>query len=314
MNKKHNILVTGCGGDIGQSIGKILKSHPMFGSVIGCDMSEQHPGKFIFERCLKIPAISSDKYQSTLEGFIKEFNIDIILPASEPELRYYTKNNICDNFLGVLLVSANIKAMEIGFDKLLTAKFLKEKGLPFPLTQVAGEVTQPELPVIMKSRSGSGSKSLFLIEDIHDFNFYRAKHPDYIIQEFIKNGDAEFTCGLFRDLKGNIRTISYKRKLIGGFSGFGEVVQNDEIDRLLLTIGEKLNLRGSINIQLRLSDRGPLVFEINPRFSSTVMFRHLMGFEDVLWSIQDRLGEEIADYSAPATGRKFYKGFSEYVD
>ena len=82
MKNKYNILVTGCGGDIGLSIGKILKSHPMFDRVIGCDMSEEHAGKFIFDETLTINACSSDNYLPMLEKIVKEQEIDIIVPMS----------------------------------------------------------------------------------------------------------------------------------------------------------------------------------------------------------------------------------------
>ena len=314
MSKKYSILVTGCGGDIGQSIGKILKSNSLFCSVIGCDANDQHAGKFIFDKCLKVPACRSDEYQPILGNIINEFCIDMILPASEPELRYWAEKNIDHDFLDKPLISANLKAMEIGFDKLLTANFLKAEGLPFPETQLAGKVKEPRLPLIMKDRNGSGGKSQYLIDNANDFDFYSKKFPDFIAQEFIENGENEYTCGLFRDSKGEIRTINYRRKLMGGFSGYGIVVHNDEIHQLLVNIAEKVNLRGAINIQLRLTRRGPIVFEINPRFSSTVMFRHMMGFEDVIWSIQDRLSLAISPYTIPYNGRQFYKGFKEYVD
>ena len=56
------------------------------------------------------------------------------------------------------------------------------------------------------------------------------------------------------------------------------------------------------------------LIEINPRFSSTVMFRHLMGFEDVIWSIQDTFGLPLSSYLHSEIGTQFYKGFQEYVD
>jgi carbamoyl-phosphate synthase large subunit len=100
---------------------------------------------------------------------------------------------------------------------------------------------------------------------------------------------------------------------MGGFSGFGVVIENMKINKLLFEIAQNLNLRGSINVQLRLTDSGPIVFEINPRFSSTVRFRHMMGFEDVIWSIKDILNIPLPEYKKPEQGTKFYKGFSEYV-
>jgi carbamoyl-phosphate synthase large subunit len=315
LNKKYKILVTGCGGDIGQSIGKILKSYPLFDLVVGCDMSDQHAGKFIFDKCFTIPPRSSNQYERSLKNIIQELRIDVILPIAEPELRFNSENDICDNFLGIPLISANLPALKIGFDKFLTAKFLRDEKLPFPATEIVSDVKEPALPLIIKSRKGSGSKSLYLITDRKDFDFYSKKFPDFIAQEFIDNGDEEYTCGLFRSNKGEIRSIIFRRKLMGGYSGFGTVVQNRNIDHLLINVAARMDLRGSINVQLRLTkDNTPIVFEINPRFSSTVLFRHLLGFEDVIWSIQDQLGLNISMYRPPQVGRNFYKGFSEYID
>ena len=79
-------------------------------------------------------------------------------------------------------------------------------------------------------------------------------------------------------------------------------------------IADKINLSGSINIQLRKKGERVAIFEINPRFSSTVKFRHMMGFEDVIWSIQDKLEMSIDTYHINHSINKFYKGFSEYVN
>ena len=59
------------------------------------------------------------------------------------------------------------------------------------------------------------------------------------------------------------------------------------------TIAKGLNLRGSMNIQMRLTTQGPRVFEINPRFSSTVLMRHRIGFSDVLWALDEAEGKEL---------------------
>ena len=51
------------------------------------------------------------------------------------------------------------------------------------------------------------------------------------------------------------------------------------------SLGRVLHFKGSLNVQFRLTDRGCVAFEINPRFSSTVYFRHCFGFKDVLWTL-----------------------------
>jgi carbamoyl-phosphate synthase large subunit len=312
--KKYNILVTGCGGDIGQSIGKILKESSLFDKVIGADISDEHAGLFLFDQLVNLPLCSSPDYFSRLEKILVEFGIDLLLPISEPELRMFTEQGVEKEIFEIPLICANLRSRKVGFDKLFTSYFLKETNLPFPETSVISTMSSGNFPMILKSRNGSGSKSIFIVSDPADFSFYKQKYPDFIVQELIANSPDEFTCGLFRANNGEIRTIIYKRKLVGGYSGYGEVVIDKSIEAVLTSIAQGLDLRGSINVQLKISTSGPCVFEINPRFSSTVKFRHMMGFEDLIWSIQDVLGIGLSEFKSPQQGKKFYKGFYEYTD
>jgi carbamoyl-phosphate synthase large subunit len=63
---------------------------------------------------------------------------------------------------------------------------------------------------------------------------------------------------------------------------------HDNFVEIGIKIAKKLELNGSINIQLRLHEGLPYIFEINPRFSSTVFIRSELGFNDVAWSLGDK--------------------------
>jgi carbamoyl-phosphate synthase large subunit len=79
-------------------------------------------------------------------------------------------------------------------------------------------------------------------------------------------------------------------------------------------VAKALQLRGSINIQLRLRDGYPYIFEINPRFSSTVVARHKLGFSDVLWSLQDQnLGLNTSYSENYLPGTKVYRELSQVI-
>jgi carbamoyl-phosphate synthase large subunit len=73
MKNKLRVLITGCGGDIGQSIGKILKSKPeLFSLVIGADLHKDHAGKFIFDECHTVPHCHADSYQLEVLNLIEK--------------------------------------------------------------------------------------------------------------------------------------------------------------------------------------------------------------------------------------------------
>lgn len=306
----NKVLVTGCGGDIGLAIGRILRDSKVVDSVIGCDIQPDHAGRVFFDECFVVEGAASPNYNDVLFRLVDKEKVDLVIPSSEPELRTLYANN----FFGrqELFLTANKKAMEIGFDKYRTAEFLQENELPHPWTQIAALGVPQEFPCILKSRTGCGSKDvrIFTEEDYNSTAFY---NEDDIFQELIGGDDAEYTCGLFRSSWGEIRSIILRRKLRGGLTGSGTVETNPVIERLLHTLAEALELQGSINVQLRLRAGVPYVFEINPRFSSTVRFRHKLGFLDVLWTMQDSSHSIIDSYREPAVGTHFYKIYEDII-
>lgn len=314
MNKKVNILVTGCGGDIGQSIGKILLESELISNIYGCDISDKNAARFIFPNFFLGLRFTDENYIPNLERFIADNDISLVIPIAEPELRFFSKSKLLEKLGNAQIITASALALEIGFDKLKTSQFLEEKGLPFPVTHDVADVEKVEkFPVILKSKTGSGSANVYKVNEDETFQMLKQNNPEFIVQEFLEGDNGEFTCGVFRSKDGIVRTMILKRELMGGFSGYGEVIENEEIDKILIGIADKLNLIGSINVQLRLTKKGPVVFEINPRFSSTVRFRDLFGFKDVIWSIEDKLGLPLSDYTSNSAGKKFYKGFNEYI-
>ncbi len=311
--KKINILVTGCGGDIGQSIGKILNELDFVDRLYGCDISDRNAARFIFENFFVGLPCSNPDYVLALERVVIEKGIDLVIPVSEPELRFFSKKGIFQiGSAELIMASENIR--EVGFDKLKTVEFLQDNQLPYPVSYLLENVDCVEnYPVIVKSKTGSGSTNVNIVHDIETLNFFKKKNSDLIVQEYLSADNGEFTCGVFRSSQGEIRTIIMRRELMGGFSGYGQVVQDPEVEEVLIRIAEAINLVGSVNAQLRITTKGPTVFEINPRFSSTVRFRDLLGFKDVLWSVEDKMNMPISEYTITPVGKQFFKGFSEYV-
>jgi carbamoyl-phosphate synthase large subunit len=307
-----NILVTGIGGDIGLGVGRILKSAQVASKIVGCDIHDDHPGSMIFDACEVVKKASGPEYFTSMKQVIKRHGIDLIIPTVEPEMRFFAQEGIFETLLGVPIIMANSKAVNTGFDKLQTAEFLRTSGLPYPWTLPVNTGPPPSLPCIIKDRFGAGSVDVCLVDKELVLSFMSSR-PSHIWQEYLAQDDDEFTCGIYRSACNDIRHIAFRRRLKGGVTQSGEVVNNQIINQLLVNVAEALELRGSINVQLRLCERGPVVFEINPRFSSTVVFRHLLGFQDLIWSLQEKSGEMLSTYNPPSEGTKIYRGSKEYI-
>jgi len=315
QQKKINILATGCGGDLGASVARICKSSEIFNRVIGCNNHDDHFSKYLYDDYHVVENFDSSNYKKQIHDIVISEDIDIIVPLSEIELRLIHGRRLGDEYGGIPYLSANLESLEIGLDKLLTAKMLEQAELPFPQTHIFSEMEgRLSYPFIIKSRRGYGSNTVYLVEDSAQHQIYVSDYPDFIAQEYLNVDDAEYTCGLFasKDSK-TTRSIVMHRNLYEGTTSYGSVESFPDVDYILRQIAMELNLSGAINVQLRITQKGPVVFEINPRFSSTVRFRHLMGFEDFIWSVQDALKLPISEYHPPLPGTKFYRDSNEII-
>ncbi len=295
MHKQATLLVTGVGGDIGQSILKCLKDVKPPLRLLGSDMDQFAAGQILVHKFfVSPPAIDKKKYINFLLGIIKREKIKYIIPSSEPEIlllncarSHFEKSN-------VFLFINKPHIIDTFFDKYATAEFLKRNKLPYPRTyrieDYSGEL---DFPLIFKPRFGYGSKGLTIVHDKEELDFLKKRRKDVVIQEIIGDIEEEYTICVFSDGR-DMHSIAFKRSL--GYGSLSKITKLSN-DVLLLDLAKKIahaiDLQGSINIQARRTAKGYIPFEINPRFSSTVYIRHYFGFRDVEWWINLHEGRQV---------------------
>jgi carbamoyl-phosphate synthase large subunit len=282
------VLITGIGGDIAQSIATILaESRPEF-KLIGTDISTRHAGYLLVDEVFIMPIATSEMYLDSIRTLINEQSVDIVIPTNEQELSVF----------GPLIyelgegrsITAGVKVLNIGLDKLKTNKFIVSLGVPVPWTVSVEENKPLKFPCIFKAQSGSGSKNIFKVNNQDEVSFLVEKYPHSIFQELLEPEDQEVTCAVYRAKDGRVAVLQLLRQLTEGTTSWAKVIDNKEVLKMCRKIAKEMELQGSMNIQLILTDSGPRIFEINPRFSSTVLMRHKLGFCDLLWSLDEVRG------------------------
>jgi|APSaa5957512535_1039671.scaffolds.fasta_scaffold21208_2 carbamoyl-phosphate synthase large subunit len=283
--KINNLLITAIGGDIAQSVTKIIKQNRPDIKIIGVDMNTRHAGMVFVDEFIQIPAANHLEYLPTLKELIKKFKVDILLPMSEIEI------SICadmDNQLeNSLILYCGKKGLDIGLDKLKTNQFLQSINAPYPWTEVVADAKYIKLPCILKPKTGSGSKGVYRVENQLDFDYFKQKYPNYIFQELLTPSTQEITCAIYRTKTGETHVLQMLRQLIGDATGWAVVINRPHINQLCIKIANELNIKGSINVQLINNEDGAYIFEINPRISSTVAMRNAIGFQDVIWMLDE---------------------------
>jgi carbamoyl-phosphate synthase large subunit len=281
-----NILITGAGGDIAQAMSRTIRSHFSDVKIIGCDISAQPFASANLDSFYLNLKVDDPLYLSRIEEICLKEEIDLIIPAPESEIEFFSRE---EKNLSTKVLLANRVAIEVGLDKLATSEFLLQLGDFAPLTFSQFQGSGLKLPVLVKPRRGHGSKNIFVCETLHEIEYHQQNLIPMVFQELLEPADKEVTCGVYATQEGEVLSIQLHRQLSGGRTSWARVMVNEEIAMLCEKIAHGLDLKGAINVQLILTDHGPKVFEINPRYSSTVEMRHKLGFRDLVWGIEESM-------------------------
>lgn len=304
-----NVLISGVGEGIGFGIGRVLKDWGIFNLLHGIDITPEHPGELLFDRIEIAPRADSEDYLEWVCSYISEHRIGLFIPSSEAEISVVANNLGLLSRLTKVLVNPQ-HLIDICLDKHKTLEFLGSNGLAVPDHGLVGIDAPNNYPVIVKPRKGQGSKGIkraFSSSELDDAG------ADLVWQSLLLPDEQEYTCAVYVDAEKNVETFQLKRQLIGGLTGKGVVVRDLAIESYLEKIVDILQFAGGINVQLRLTSEGPLVFEINPRLSNTLVFRDLLGFPDLRWWISDLLNLDKERHTGPVLGTRIYRGNIEYI-
>lgn len=285
------VLITGIGGDISQGVATILRENRPDLRLIGVDVHAQHGGHLFVDQFALVPSASAPDYVDAIKAIVSKHSVDVVIPMSEPELG--ATRPFSELAPGVKWITAGDRVVGAGLDKLETMRALTGLGVPVPWTRPVSEGRPIAYPCILKNRSGSGSRAVFTVSNDEDVDYLVKRYPDAIFQELLEPADREVTCAVYRRRDGEVASLLMLRRLTGGFTGWAKIIKDEETSRMCEVIAQGLDLRGSMNIQLRLTNKGPRVFEINPRFSSTVLMRHRLCYTDVLWALDEAEGKSV---------------------
>ncbi|MDB5272137.1 MAG: hypothetical protein JWO58_504 [Chitinophagaceae bacterium] len=279
-----NIGVTGVGGGVGQGVIKSLYDSGY--NVIGLDGELLGAGLYSVSKSYLIPYAKSPDFIPTLLDICHKEKIALLFPGLDAELEPLSKHRKDFAAIGTTVIVSDQQVITISDDKLQTFEQLTPLGIKVPFTVALDtfDVTQNKIvfPVIIKQQvGGARSKNVFLIKTEKEFDKTVSsidKKSDYILQEYIE-GD-EYTCGTV-NLDGVCKGVIVMRRILRDgdtYKCFTE--HNSVIEETVRKIVTAIKPFGACNVQLRLKDNIPYVFEINARCSGTTAARTLCGFNE----------------------------------
>ncbi|MBF0522475.1 MAG: ATP-grasp domain-containing protein [Candidatus Omnitrophica bacterium] len=298
-----NVLVTGVGSLLGQSIIKALKASEISCHILGTDYFPHAVGLYWVEKGFILPdvlspKVSREQWVEAVSKIIKDEHIDIVFVGLDFEVEIFSQlKEQFESKSPVKIVVSDPKACAICKDKYATAQFLKSKGFPFPdsaLPEEAEEfLKQHSFPFIVKSRFGFRSWHLYTVKDRLELENALKVCPTPVIQELVGTPDEEYTSGSL-SLNGDILSVVVLRRILKDGNTFRAVLDERcfAFHDFIKQVSGALQAHGPMNFQFRDTARGPVIFEINPRFSGTTYMRALVGVNEVEIFLRALMGKE----------------------
>lgn len=287
--EKKTVLVTGIGGNVGQGVLRNLRASGYDLRIVGIDIAAFNAGTHLCDASHQVPYSYDPDYIATVQRIIAQEKIDLVIPTTDYEIYYLSAAR---GTLGATVVACDAQTAKRYLDKYETYLYHQAHGIPFSKSWLPSQYDGSQADIIVKPREGRGSRGISINpENPQGFS------DDYMIQP--RHQGIEITTAFYVTKENKLHgLITMDRELANGATSRSTV--NRTWDAQLQIILEKMialgGLHGSLNLQSIVTESGEIVpFEVNCRISGTNSIRHNLGFQDVVYTLQEYLFDQKPD-------------------
>lgn len=294
------VLVTGAGGPAAIAVMKSLRSDSSV-RLIAADMDPWAAGLYLVppsDRTLITPGGAPD-FAAALLTRCLVLGVQVVIPTVDAELRPLASARAAFAGAGVQLMLAPDRALQVTLDKLALARAVAGV-VRVPRTDLLDAGLEPgswTYPVIVKPRTGSGSRDISIVRTAADLAEL-PRSDDFLVQEFLPG--EEYSIDVFAD---NARHVvaavpRLRAKVDSGISVAGRTVHDAELERFGTAVAEVTGLAYIANVQARRDQHGrPALLEVNPRAPGSLALTIASGVDMPRLAMDALRGQPVPDHA-----------------
>jgi carbamoyl-phosphate synthase large subunit len=241
------------------------------GEVVVTDVNPLSPTVYVADRACQVPMATDPGYVDALLDICARERIGLLIPTIDDELTILASAAPMFRDRGVAVAVSPPETAATCNDKYATSRLLTSQGVAAAPTWLPGALPEPcPLPLFIKPRTGRGGIGAFPIRSERELAFFLDYVPDPVLQPFLSG--PEFTIDVLCDFDGTpLAVVPRERAVVrAGVVDRGRTVDDASLVTLGLDCARAIRAIGAINVQCRVVDGVPTVFEINPRFSGGI--------------------------------------------
>jgi carbamoyl-phosphate synthase large subunit len=276
------VLMTAAGGASIPGIIEHLRSTWGF-RVLAADMDRHAAGLYLADKGFVIPPGASPDFLPVIRSICRQEKVNVFIPLVDEELVEALEIEAD----GVAVLCPRRAFVESCLDKFVLMQQLKSAGISVPDTHLAsGDLEEVVFPAMVKPRRGRGSRGIGVVRSQSELVQFLKTSPltpdQLIVQTYIDGLEFTVSVTVWRD--GMVHAVVPKEIICKkGITHLAVTRRNSRIDALCHAVQNSLHADGPFNVQLCVDKTLsiPLIFEINPRFSTTVSLTIAAGIDEI---------------------------------
>ncbi len=326
MSKPHcdrrvlRVMVTGAGGLAAISVMKSLRADDAI-ELVAADMDRWAAGLYLVPPGARtlIPAGCAADFAESLLARCVALGVHVVVPTVDAELRPLAAAREEFAWSGIQLLLAPAGALDIILDKLALARHCA-RIVHVPRTEPFGPAVDPvtwTYPVVVKPRSGSGSRGIVTVESAAALDALD-RSAGLIVQEFLPG--EEYSIDVLADSRGHVLAAvpRVRVRVDSGVSIAGRTVHDAELEQFGRDVARATGLTYVANVQCRRDHAGrPALLEVNPRVPGTLPLTIASGVDMPRLALDALLGRPVpahVDFREIAVVRFLDERFVELAD
>jgi carbamoyl-phosphate synthase large subunit len=271
--KRVNILITAASRRVPLVLAfrNALGSLGVSGRVVVTDVNPLSPAVHVADKAYRVPLAHDPDYLAELLTICNRERIRLAVPTIDDELELFGASRQSFSDAGVLAACSSQDSAALCNDKYATWKRLAAAGVPAARTYLPDDLPPSlKFPLFIKPRVGRGAVGAHMIRNQRELEFFLDYVDRPVVQEYLDS--PEYTIDVLCDSRGRPLSIVPRERVVirAGVIDRGRTVKSSALIELAEQVCATIPFFGPINIQCRLREGWPYVFEINPRFSGGI--------------------------------------------
>lgn len=276
------VLLTAAGGAPIPGLIEHLRSTCGY-RVLAADMDRYAAGLFLADKGFVIPPGTSSDFLPVIRSICRQEKVNVFMPLVDEELLEALELEA----EGIAVLLPRRAFVETCLDKFILMQKLKAAGISIPDTHLASDDLRGiDFPVMVKPRRGRGSRGIGVVHSQSELANFLETSPlapeELLVQTYIDGLEFTVSVTVWRD--GVVHAVVPKEIICKkGITRLAVTRRNSRIDASCRAVQNHLRADGPFNVQLRVDEASgtPFIFEINPRFSTTVSLTIAAGIDEI---------------------------------